>query len=245
MSPRRLKTIGVLGGMGPEATGYFYERIIANTAAASDQDHVPIVVVSLPRIPDRTQAILHGGRSPLPALLRGAEALRRAGADFIVLPCISAHYFRPALAARSPLPVLDLLDETMGALHRRRLADVSIGLIATTGTVRSRIVHDRLEPAGFRVVTPSAAEQRRVMTAIYGKRGIKAGFTSGPPREALLAVAAALVRRGARAILAGCTEVPLAVRAADLSVPLIEPMDIGARAAVRRAGARLRDPAPS
>ncbi len=240
MSPRRLKTIGVLGGMGPEATGYFFERILANTAAASDQGHVPVVVLSRPRIPDRTRAILHGGRSPLPALLRGAEALRLAGADFIVLPCISAHYFRPALAARSPLPVLDLLDETLKALRRLRPAAGAVGLIATTGTVRSRIVHDRLEPAGFRVVAPSAAEQRKVMTAIYGKRGVKAGVTSGPPREALLAVAAALVRRGARVLLAGCTEVPLAVRAADLPVPLVEPMDIGARAAVRLAGARLK-----
>jgi aspartate racemase len=240
MSPRRLKTIGVLGGMGPEATGYFYERILANTAASSDQDHVPVVVVSLPRIPDRTKAILHGGRSPLPTLLEGAETLRRAGADFIVLPCISAHYFRPALAARSPLPVLDLLDETLKALRRQRPSAGTFGLIATTGTVRSRIVHDRLEPAGLRVIVPSAAEQKRVMTAIYGKRGVKSGVTSGPPREALLEVAASLVRRGARAIFAGCTEVPLVVRAADLPVPLVEPMDIGARAAVRRAGGRLK-----
>lgn len=243
MSGPRLKTIGVLGGMGPEATGYFFDRLVANTAAGTDQDHVPVVVVSLPQVPDRTEAILHGGRSPLPFLLRGAEALRRAGADLIVMPCISAHYFRPGLAARCALPVLDLLEETLKAVRRMRPPVDTIGLIATTGTVRSRIVHDRFEPAGLRVLVPSAAEQRRLMTAICGRRGVKAGFTEGPPRETLLDTAAALVRRGARAILAGCTEVPLVLRARDLSVPLVEPMDIGARAAVRRAGGRLKSQA--
>jgi aspartate racemase len=240
MSGRGRKTIGVLGGMGPEATGYFYARIIANTRAEADRDHVPVVALSLPQIPDRTEAILRGGRSPLPALLRGTEALRRAGAGFAVMPCISVHYFRPALAARSKIPVLDLLEEALEAVRRMRPAVGTIGLIATTGTVRSRIVHDRFEPAGVRVIVPPGTEQRRIMTAIYGKRGIKAGFTGGPPRQAILEAASALVGRGAQAILAGCTEVPLVLGDADLPVPLVEPMDIGARAAVLRAGGRLR-----
>lgn len=240
MKRPRLKTIGVLGGMGPEATGYFFERVVANTLAAADQDHIPVVVMSIPQIPDRTEAILQGGRSPLPFLLRAAEALRQAGADFAVIPCISAHYFRPGLAAGSRLPVLDLLEETLAALVEQRPRIETVGLIATTGTVRARIVHDRFEPAGIRVLVPSGAEQRRVMTAVYGRRGIKAGFTEGPPRQTLLDVAGALVRRGALAILAGCTEVPLVLRDQDLPVPLIEPMDIGARAAVRRAGGTLK-----
>lgn len=240
MKKGRLKTIGVLGGMGPEATSRFFERIIANTRAAADQDHVPVVVISLPRIPDRTAAILHGGRSPLPDLLRGAEALRRAGAAFAVIPCISAHHFLPALAARSKLPALDLVDEMLSAVRRMRPSVDAVGLIATTGTVRTRVLHDRFEPAGIRILAPTGPEQRRVMTALYGKRGIKAGFKDGPPRRALLEVAGALVRRGARAVLAGCTEVPLAIRAEDLPVPLIDPLDIGARAAILRAGGRLR-----
>lgn len=240
MRKARLKTIGVLGGMGPEATGYFFERIVANTRADTDQDHIPVVVMSVPQIPDRTAAILHGGCSPLPFLRRGAEALRRAGADFIVMPCVSVHYFHPALASCSKIPVLNLLDETLALILEVRPPVEPVGLIATTGTVRSRIIHDRFEPAGVRVLTPAADEQRRVMTAIYGKRGIKAGVTEGPPRQALLDVAAGLVRRGARAILAGCTEVPLVLRDGDLAVPLIEPMDIGARAAIRRAGGRLK-----
>lgn len=240
MSRGRLRTIGVLGGMGPEAGAYLLERIIRATAAGRDQDHPPVVVCSLPQIPDRTEAILRGGPSPVPSMIRGLLALRRAGADFAVVACISAHSFFPRIASRSPLPLLSLIDETLAAVGKMRPVPKTIGLIATTGTVRSGIVADAFAPAGIRVIAPPARDQRRVMTAIYGKKGIKAGFLDGPPREVLVEVAGDLVRRGAGAVLAGCTEVPLVLRASDLAVPLVEPLEIGARAAVLRAGAPLR-----
>jgi aspartate racemase len=240
MSAKKLKTIGVLGGLGPEAGAYFFERIIRETAAGRDEDHPPVIVCSLPQVPDRTEAILHGGPSPVPALRQGLLALSRAGADFAVVSCISAHYFYPQLAARSPLPLLNLIDETLAAVRKMRPVPKAIGLIATTGTVKSGIVGKVFSAPGIKVLAPSARDQKRVMTAIYGKRGIKAGSTDGPPRQILLEIAADLVRRGAEAILAGCTEVPLVLRASDLPVPLIEPMNIGARAAIRRSGAPLR-----
>jgi aspartate racemase len=237
MSRKKLKTIGVLGGMGPEAGAYFLERIIRETAAARDQEHPPVIVYSLPQIPDRTEAILHGGPSPLPALRRGLRALRRAGADFAVMSCISVHYFYPWVASGSPLPLLSLIDETLAAIKKMKPVPKTIGLVATTGTVRSGIVADPFQAAGIAVIIPSARDQKRVMSAIYGKKGVKAGFSGGPPREILLEIAGGLVRRGAQAILAGCTEVPLVLRASDLPVPLVEPMTIGARAVIRRAGA--------
>ena len=240
MSRKKLKTIGILSGMGPEAGAYLLERIIRVTAAVRDQDHPPVVVCSLPQIPDRTEAILHGGPSPVAALLGGLHALSRAGADFAVMSCITAHYFFPRLAPRSPLPLLNLLDETLAVLERSEPVPKTIGLIATTGTVKSRIIAEVLAPAGIKIIVPSARDQEKVMIAIYGRRGIKAGFMDGPPRNTFLEVGRELVRRGASAILAGCTEVPLVLRAEDFPVPLVEPMDIGARAAVERAGARLR-----
>jgi len=240
MTSKRLKTIGVLGGLGPEAGAYFFETIIDETAAGRDQDHPPVIVCSLPRVPDRTEAILYGGPSPVPALRRGLLALRRAGADFAVISCISAHYFYPQLAAKSPLPLLNLIDETLADVGRMRPVPKVIGLIATTGTVKSGIVERAFSAAGIKILIPSARDQKRVMTAIYGKKGIKAGFTDGSSRQILLTLAADLVRRGAQAVLAGCTEVPLALKASDLPVPLIEPMAIGARAAIKRSGARLK-----
>ena len=240
MSRKKLKTIGILGGMGPEAGAHFFELIIRETAAARDQDHAPVIVCSLPQVPDRTEAILHGGPSPVPALRRGLRTLERAGADFAVMPCISAHYFYPQIAPGSHLPLLSLIEETLAAIKKMRPVPRSIGLIATTGTVRSGLVARAFEAAGIAVIVPSVKDQKRVMAAIYGKKGVKAGFAEGPAREAVLDIAAGLVRRGAQAIMAGCTEVPLVLRAADLPVPLIEPMTIGARAAIRRAGALPR-----
>jgi len=245
MRPAGKKAIGILGGMGPEATAKFFELVVRNTRAARDQEHVPVIVCDLPQIPDRTPAILHGGSSPVPALVRGLEILRGAGARFAVMPCISAHYFYPVLAARSPIAIVHLIEETAAAVRRIRPRIARVGLLATTGTVRSRIVHDVFEAAGIEVLTPDARAQKRLMEAIYGRNGIKAGVTSGPPRKAVLGLTRALVRAGAGAVVAGCTEVPLVLRPGDLSVPLIDPMVIGARACIRKAGGRLRpDRAP-
>jgi aspartate racemase len=240
MRQKKLKTIGVLGGMGPEAGAHFFELVVRETAAARDQDHPPTVLYSLPQIPDRTEAILHGGPSPVPALRRGLSVLAEAGADFAVMTCISAHYFLPRVAADSPVPVVNLIDETAKEIRNMRPRPRAVGVIATSGTIRSGVVAEAFAAAGIGVLVPGARDLQRVMTAIYGKKGIKAGFTKGRAREILLEVAKGLVRRGAQAIVAGCTEVPLVLRRSDLRVPLIDPMAIGARAAVRRSGARLR-----
>ena len=239
MRPKKLRTVGVLGGMGPEAGASFLVRIIRETAAGRDQDHVPVILYSVPQVPDRTAAVLRGGPSPVPALRRGLAALRAAGADFAVMPCITAHHFFGRLDAGSPLPLVSLVDETVAAVRRLRPAPERIGLLATDGTVRSGVLARAFAAAGIGIVVPSARDQRRVMTAIYGKKGIKAGSLEGP-RAVLLEVAAGLVARGARAVLAGCTEVPLVLGPDDLAVPLTDPLTIGARAAVRRAGAKLR-----
>jgi aspartate racemase len=242
VSPKKLKTIGILGGMGPEATAYFFDLVVKNTRAAADQGHVPVVVYSRPSVPDRTAAILRGGPSPLPHLVRGVKALHRAGADFAVMPCVTAHYFHSAVAARSPIPVVHLLEETVAYVRKRHPRIRRIGLLASAGTVVSRIFHDSFEAAGIEVLVPPPREQKRVMEAIYGKKGIKAGFTTGPPRKAVLDVAAGLIHAGARGIVAGCTELPLVLGKDDLPVPLIEPMHIGARVCITKAGGKTRAP---
>jgi aspartate racemase len=240
MTRKKVRTIGVLGGMGPEAGARFFELIVRHTAARRDQDHPPVILYSLPQIPDRTEAILHRGPSPVPAMRRGLRVLAGAGADFAVLACISAHYFLPRIAAGAPIPIIDLVGEAAAEILRTRPRPGAIGLLATSGTASSGVVARAFEAAGIAVVVPSRPDQRRVMTAIYGKQGIKAGFTTGLARRILLEVANGLIGRGAEAVLAGCTEVPLVLGQADLPVPLIDPLVIGARAAVRLSGARLR-----
>ncbi len=235
-----MKTIGILGGMGPEATARFFELLIRNTAASRDQDHVPVVVCSLPQIPDRTAAIVAGGESPLPWLVLAAESLRAAGADFGVVPCITAHYFLPELERRAELPFLDLLAESAAWLRKARPGIRTVGLLATKGTVRARIVPAAFGPLGFEILVPDAAGRRAVMEAVYGPGGLKAGAAVAAPRETLRREAERLARRGAGAVLAGCTEIPLALRPEDLSIPLVDPLAVGARACIRRAGGRLK-----
>jgi aspartate racemase len=160
MSRKKLKTIGVLGGMGPEAGARFLEEIIRACGAGRDQDHPPVILYSLPQVPDRTEAILHGGPDPVPALRHGLAVLAGAGADFAVIACISAHYFLPRLAPRSPLALFSLIDETLIALQAMRSSPKTIGLIATTGAVRSGLIARPFEAAGLRVIVPSPKGER-------------------------------------------------------------------------------------
>jgi aspartate racemase len=226
--------------MGPEATAYFFNLIINRTQAARDQDHIRVIIDCNPKIPERTAAILGDGPSPARQLLAGARRLAGAGADFIVVPCLTAHAFLPWVQARIPVPFVSLLDEALAHAGKTMPSLRRAGLVASTGTVRSGLFARAFGPAGVEVVVPSEAAQRRVMEAIYGEGGIKAGRTAGAPRTRILEVCHGLIRRGAQAIIAGCTEIPLVLRDDDLPVPLIEPMRIAAEASILRAGYRLR-----
>jgi len=234
------KTIGILGGMGPEATAYFFNLIIKKTAAAKDQDHIPILIFNNPKIPPRTDALLGKGPSPTRLLREGARRLERAGADFIVMPCITAHAFLSPLRRAVKIPVLDIPEETVAWAKKKIPRLKRVGLVASTGTVRSGLFHDAFGRAGVDIVAPTNREQKKVMEAIFGRGGIKAGVTEGRPKRLILSVAKKLIRRGAGAIIAGCTEVPLVLKDEDIPVPLIEPLRIAAEASIIRAGYRMK-----
>jgi len=235
------KTIGILGGMGPEATAYFFELIIKNTEASSDQGHIPILIWNNPRIPPRTCAIQGTGPAPWPHLLEGVEILRRGGAGFVVMPCITAHYFFPRITAKAKIPVVNLVEESLRHVRKNFPKLKKAGLIASTGTVESRLFHRAFAQSGIEVIAPTAQEQEKVMAAIFGEKGIKAGWTSGPPRKNILGIARKLIARGAEAVIAGCTEIPLVLKDKDIPVPLIEPMEIGALACIKKAGYKIRE----
>jgi aspartate racemase len=239
-----MKTLGILGGMGPEASVRFLELVIRNTEAAGDRDHIPAVLYSRPQIPDRQTAILYAGESPVPRLAEGVAALEAAGADILVMPCVTAHHFWPQVASRTRLPFVHILEEALRELREIRPDVKTVGLLATTGTLKTRVVHAVFEPAGLKILTPSDKDQELVMTAVFGKEGIKAGSIEGRPRDIIRAAAGRLVEAGAEAVMAGCTEIPLVLRDGDLSVPFIEPMRAGARACIREAGGRLKPRSP-
>ena len=232
--------IGILGGMGPEATAYMFELIIKKTKAETDQEHIPVIIYSNPQVPARTDAILGEGPSPTPYLVEGVKTLMQAGAGFIIMPCVTAHYFIPEVAAQVDFPFLSLLDESLKWAQEKIPGLKTAGIVSSTGTLISRLFHKTFAKAGIEVIGPKDEEQERVMDAIFGTQGIKAGFISGSPKEKIVEMARVLIGRGAEAIIAGCTEVPLVLKAADISVPLIEPMNIVVEASIQKAGYTLR-----
>lgn len=227
------KIIGILGGMGPEATAGFFLRIIKGTPAKKDQDHLRIIIDNNPKIPERTSAILGKGKSPLKQLQETLRNLERAGAEIIAIPCNTAHYYYNELQASANVPIINMTSETAVYIDQNFPNIKKIGLLATAGTVKSGIYHKAI--TGLEVITPDDSEQEIVMNAIYGERGIKAGFTQGKPRNALLEVAKGLINRGAEAIIIGCTEISLVLSQEDLPVPLIDALQVLAEAVIREA----------
>lgn len=234
------KTIGILGGMGPEATSYFFELVIKNTKAAKDQAHIPIIIYNNPKVPPRTDAVLGKGPSPLPHLLEGVRVLKQAGADFVVMPCVTAHYYSPQIREAAEIPFLSLLEEALAYAKANFPGLKRAGLIASTGTVKSKLFEKTFASGGIEIIVPRPPNQAYVMEAIFGKKGVKAGFTEGRLKDLIRDVARHLIRRGSEALIAGCTEVPLVLKPGDIPIPLIEPMEIAAKACILRAGYKLK-----
>lgn len=233
--------VGVLGGMGPQATLDFLQKLVSNTPAGRDQEHLPVLVASVPQIPDRTRAFQGRGESPLPALRANARRLVAGGVDLIVMPCNTAHLWFDALAATLPVPMLHIVDAALDAITARCGEAVEIGLLATSATIdsglypsRSRRIRTSFAP---RWHVPTVAEQADWVTPAI--EAIKAGRT----REAtslLLNAGDALIARGASALLLACTELPLALSESALSVPVIDAGEALARQTVRWHEARPR-----
>ena len=234
------KTIGILGGMGPEATEYMFGMIIRNTKVEIDQNHIPLVIYSNPKVPPRTDAILGTGPSPIPYLVEGLKVLKQAGADFVIMPCVTAHFFIHEALIEVPMPFISLLDESLKWAQEHIPALKKVGLVASTGTLISGLFHKTFDNAGIEVSGPTDQEQKQVMDAIFGEKGVKAGFTSGYPKETIVNTARILAGRGAEAIIAGCTEVPLVLKEEDIPVPFIEPMKIVALASIIEAGYEIK-----
>jgi len=235
--------LGILGGMGPAATVDLFDHIVRATPAQRDQDHIPILIVNDPSIPDRTQAILHGGEDPTPRLRAGIDKLAAMGADFIAIPCNTAHYYLPALSENAPIPLLDMIGETVAAVRRDHPAVERVGVLATSGTLAVGLYQNALRAAGLTPVEPTPAETERMMEAIYGPQGVKTvgvktvGVTEAA-RRGLQAVGGALIERSAQALILGCTEIPLVLRDGDLPVPLVGSSQCLAEAAVQSAFGR-------
>jgi aspartate racemase len=224
------RILGVLGGMGPLASAHFMVRLTALTPATRDQDHVPAVLWSDPRIPDRSAARLAGGEDPFPALLRGIRGLEAAGAGAIAIPCNTAHGWFAEMQAATRLPILHIVDAAAAELARLGVPDGTIGVMGTAGTLAMRLYQERLEARGYRCLVPDAAEMAaRVTPAIRLVKANRVAEAYAPLAE----VARSLVARGAGAVVLGCTEIPLGIAAGPaLPFPVADTIDALARVSI-------------
>lgn len=227
--------LGVIGGLGPDATVRFMELVNAMTMAENDQEHVNMIVYNFPAIPDRTGYILgYNLKSPLPGLKHVALALERQRVSCIAIPCVTAHYFHRELQAAVGVPIINAVEETAGLLSRAGIRRV--GIMATEGTIRSGLLADALNRRGIQPLIPSAPRQADVTHLIY--ENVKAGRPA--EMERFHRVRRELWDCGAEIILLGCTELSLLRRDQALGAGFLDVMEVLAREAVARCGKRLR-----
>jgi aspartate racemase len=226
------KTIGILGGMGPEATADLFHRIIRATPVKKDQDHFHIIIDSNAKIPDRTPAILGTGPSPFSMILETGKNLETAGADFLIMPCNTAHYYHKQLQEQLKVPLIHMIRISAEYLVNNYPEIKNSGLMATDGTIASQLYNSAYLEKGVEILTPTDKSQRDVMDSIYPS--IKSGNLKKGKKIANR-VAQELVEAGSNAVICGCTEVSLVLHKGDLNVPIIDPLQILAEKAVELA----------
>ena len=229
------KTIGILGGMGPLATVDLFKKIVLNTQANCDQDHLHIIVDNASPIPDRTAAILSGGEDPVPAMQAAARNLEKAGADLIIMPCNTVHYFYEPVQAAVNIPVLHMIRLTAQELLGKGCKTAA--LLATNGCAKAGMYQKAMAEAGLTLLTPDPEQQNMVNGMVYD--GIKAGNAAYSP-DPLIGVTEDLLKKGAECVILGCTELPLAWDLYSLErYPSCDPTTVLARAAIRAAGGKV------
>jgi len=229
------KIIGVVGGMGPEATLDLYAEILRATPAQKDQEHLRVIIDSNPKVPDRTAAMIGEGEDPVPAMAMSCRAVHRAGADFVIIPCISAHHFLDELQQQVDLPILSAFDMVAEHLLNRYAEVKTAGLLATSGTVDGGRFAGRLADYGIATVVPDTDNQAAVMKVIYKIKASQDPAVRAQCKANLVSAATQVVEQGAQGIIAGCTEIPLALKQEDLPVPFFNSLEILATAAVNTA----------
>lgn len=195
--------IGILGGMGPEATVDAFSRLIKTTPANNDQQHIPVIITSLADTPDRSACILHDGASPYPRMLQALHILQNAGVSCIVIACNTAHYWFEELKQQTTIPMISIIEVTCNKVAQDNISKVA--LLATTATVHARMYQSRLASQQIECIAPSVQNQQLVMDSIFL---LKAGDLV-QARVLMLRVVSDMLNQGVEKIILGCTEIPI------------------------------------
>lgn len=224
------RVLGILGGLGPMATVYFYEMLTRHTQAVCDQDHIDVIINSRATTPDRTAYILgESTDNPFDVMAQDAQRLVTFGADMLAIPCNTAHYFYDRLNESVQIPILNMVEQTV--LRAKSECD-KVGILATTGTVQTRTYQRVCEQHGLACAVPDAQKQQAVMDIIYGD--IKQGKPAD--MQAFAEVTNALRADGCTRVILGCTELSLIKRDEGLEGFYIDSMEVLAKCAIEAFG---------
>ena len=227
--------LGILGGMGPQATQDFYQRILDRTDAARDQDHLPTLIWSDTAIPDRTAAILGGdAEGCYRRLLEGARLLERGGCTVLAIPCNTSHYFADRLQGDISIPLIHMPRETVAALAAQGRR--TVGILGTDGTIQTGVYQKECDASGIRLLAPPEDVQRLVMSIIYDE--IKRGETGS--REKFAAIDRWLRRAGCDGAILGCTELSVYRTYHGLPDYYLDAMEVLAERCITACGYPLR-----
>lgn len=225
-----MKTLGILGGMGPLATADLFYKIINLTEAKSDNEHIHIITDNYCEIPDRSAYILGEGEDPIYHMYEAAKKLEGIGADFLVMPCNTAHYFYDELSKKIGIPFLNMIEET--AIYLKE--EEKVGLLATEGTYRAELYERGFLPHNIVVVTPEDTIKKLINTLIYNFKGGK-----DPKSEDLHTILSHFKEKGVDKLILGCTELPLIFKGTTSDLSLVDPTKILAMAAIKYAGKKV------
>lgn len=225
------KTVGILGGMGPKSTVELMHKIIDRTPAQKDQDHIRILVDNRPQIPDRTNCILGNGPSPLSMMQDSVQMLEKWGAEMVAIACNTAHYFVDDIQSVVTIPVINMIELLSCHLNRTHTQDQPVLLLATTGSLKINLYQKYLK--GFELVIPQENIQRNmIMEAIYE---VKANGNNASSQRKILDAIDSLSARKPVCVIAGCTEIGIALQGITSKIPIINPLDLLADDIVERA----------
>lgn len=240
------RRIGIAGGMGPYAGLDLVKKIFDQTLAARDQDHLDVILLSTPHVPDRTRFLLeNSGENPAHAIVQVLQALEFSGAVVAGIPCNTAHSPRilevvqhELVAAKNKIQLLSIIDETLRHLREGFPTLKRVGVLSTTGALKTKVYSDPLRRDGFEVMEPGEVLQADyVQKAIYDTRyGIKAQSNpvTSQARSDILRAIRFLADQGAEVVVLGCTELPIAIpESAMFGLPLVDPTLLLARALIR------------
>lgn len=224
--------LGVIGGLGPAASSFFYNRMIEHTKANCDQEHIDMVILSHASIPDRTKAIETGESKELISLLqKDVSTLEKLGVANIAIPCNTSHYFLDDIQSATKVPIINMIHESVKYAIDANGA-TRIGIMATDGTIDTGLYHKECEKMGIEAVSPSPKRQRDVMHLIYEE--IKCGKTGNVDR--FNGVTYELKEMGCDSIILACTELSVFKEYHEIPDICVDAMDILIKESIVRSG---------